>query len=80
VSTCYHKYLYTINTIKSIVEEEGRAYHSDFVAQSLGSEKLDRFKEEVFPLGGHPATAGSVPYRRKFYEAYRYSDPLKSGR
>jgi hypothetical protein len=56
VSTCYNKYLYSINEIQKIVEDEGRKYHSDFVAQSLGEVKKDRFIEEVFPLGGHPNT------------------------
>lgn len=62
------------------MEDEGRKYHSDYVAWSLGPEKRDRFKEEIFPLGGHPAGMGDVPMRRKFFESYRYSDPLKTGR
>lgn len=80
VSTCYHKYLFTINEIKKIVEEEGRTYYSDFVSNSMGEEKRDRFKDEVFPHGGHPVTEEGVPLRRKFFEAYHYSNPFKVGR
>jgi hypothetical protein len=81
VSICYHKYLFSINTIKSIVEDEGRKYHSDYVGESLGREKRDRFLEDIFPLGGHPAMGGDgPPLRRKFFESYYYSDPLKTGR
>ena len=73
VSTCYHKYLFTINEIKKIVEEEGRLFHSDYVANSLGSEKRDRFKEDVFPIGGHPTGVDTPYYRRNFFESFHYS-------
>lgn len=82
-STCYNKYLHSLQKIKEIVESEGRAYHSDFVSQSLGGEKRDRFLEEIFPLGGHPMsqpTAGAPILRRKFFENYLFSDPFKTGR
>lgn len=48
VSTCYHKFLFSIKTIYETVEDEGRKYHSEYVTQSLGEEKRDRFKDHVF--------------------------------
>lgn len=80
VSICYHKYLFAINEIKKIVEEEGRLFHSDYVAESMGEVKRDRFKDEIFPIGGHPLTMDGAPLKRKFFESYRYSDPFKNGR
>lgn len=56
VSTCYNKYLFTINEIQRIVRDEGRLYYSDYVGAALGYEKRDRFKDEVFPIGGHQLT------------------------
>ena len=47
----------TMNKIKNIVESEGRKYQSDFVVHSIGPEVIDRFKEEIFPLGGHPLSS-----------------------
>lgn len=54
VSTCYHKYLFSIKTIYESVEKQGREQFSDYVGQSLGEQPRDRFLEDVFPLGGHP--------------------------
>ncbi len=54
----------TMNKVKDIVESEGRKYHSDFVAHSVGAEPRDRFKDEIFPLGGHPLgnSKGGAPF------------------
>jgi hypothetical protein len=79
VSTCYNKYIYTVNAIKKIIEDEGRLCYSDYVTASLGAEKRDRFKDEVFPIGGHPNTLEGAPLKRKFFEAYWYSG-FKNGR
>lgn len=56
VSTFYNKYIFAIGEIRKIVEDEGRLNHSNFVAQSLGEVKKDRFMDEAFPIGGHPVT------------------------
>ena len=80
VSSCYHKYLYSVKTINEALTEEGRLYYSEYISNAQGAEQKDRFKDHVFPLGGHPATQGGPPLRRKFFESYHYSDPLKVGR
>ena len=59
---------------------EGRLNQSEFIAKSVGLEERDRFLENVFPVGGHPAAQGGLEFRRKFFESYHYSDPLKAGR
>ena len=69
-----------MKVIHESVTTQGRITQSDYVVNSMGAEKRDRFLEHVFPLGGHPATQGGPPYRRKFFETYHYSDPLKVGR
>jgi len=48
----------------------------------VGPEKKDRFLEEIFPIGGHnnAQSETSQQFRKKFYEAYHYKDPTKSGR
>ena len=82
ISTCYHKYLFAANHIQKLLVEEGRECRSDFVCQSYGPEPRDRFKEEIFPLGGqnNAQDENSTPFRRKFIESYLYSDPEKTGR
>ena len=74
----------TMNKVRDIVEAEGRKYHSDFVVHSVGAEPRDRFKDDIFPIGGHPLgnAKGAAPfeYRRKFFESYQFSDPNKTGR
>ncbi len=80
VSSCYHKYLHAMKTVNASVIKEGRQNYSEYVAKSMGEEPRDRFLEHVFPIGGHPAAQGSVDVRRKFFESYHYSDPLKAGR
>ena len=52
ITTCYHKYLFAANHISKLVQAEGRACKSEFVVQAVGPEERDRFKEEIFPLGG----------------------------
>ena len=79
VSTCYHKYLHSMKTIYETVIDEGRVNKSEFIQKSVGLEKPDRFLDHVFPVGGHP-TGMSFDFRRKFYDSYHYSDPLKVGR
>ena len=81
ISTCYHKYLYAANHIQKLIVTEGQECRSDFVVTVFGSEKRDRFKEEIFPLGGidNQQDEHSTPFRRKFYESYMYSDPTKTG-
>ena len=83
VSTCYNKYLFSMKKIRSVVEDDGRKYYSEHVKNSLGEEKRNRFMDEVFPLGGHPIApmaAGGPILKRKFFESYHFSDPLRTGR
>ena len=82
VQTCYQKYLFAINYIREVVEKEGRSLKSDFVINAVGEKPIDRFENEVFPLGGHTnqQREQSSPFRRKFVESYFYSDPAKTGR
>ena len=54
VSTFYHKYLHSIKTVNEALVDEGRVYFSEYVTNSVGAEKRDRFMEETFPIGGHP--------------------------
>jgi hypothetical protein len=61
-----------MNEVKKIVEDEGRINYSDYVINSLGLVKRDRFKDVAFPIGGHPNTMDGIPLRRKFFEAYHY--------
>ena len=53
VSICYHKYIFAAQTISNLIEDDGRKYASEYVLHSLGDEKRDRFKDNVFPIGGH---------------------------
>ena len=83
VQVSYQKYLNSMKTLNEAVVDVGRANHSEYILQSVGSEPRDRFLDHVFPVGGHPGTQGAqgLPdLRRKFFEAYMYSDPLKVGR
>ena len=82
VSNCYHKYLFAANHISKLLIEDGREVHSEFVVQATGAEPRDRFRDEIFPLGGidNAQSEESTPFRRKFYEAYMYSDPKTTGR
>jgi hypothetical protein len=69
-----------MKTLNQAVVDVGRANYSEYVLHSVGPEDQDRFKDHVFPIGGHPGTQGTPDLRRKFFEAYFYSDPLKAGR
>lgn len=69
-----------MKTLYETMTDEGRKYHSEYVTHALGAEERDRFKESIFPLGGHPGSSGPIPWKRKFYESYHFSDPKKSGR
>jgi hypothetical protein len=64
------------------IVERGRELKSDFVCNSVGEVQRDRFVDEIFPIGGHSAQQdeNGNPLRKKFFESYMYSDPLKSGR
>ncbi len=80
VSTCYNKYLFALKTVYQTIESEGRTHNSEYVGYSLGKEKRDRFKDSIFPLGGHPTSSGEIPWRRAFFESYHFSDPKKNVR
>lgn len=82
VQTCYQKCLFAMNHVNQQVVLQGRAAKSDFVTQAAGEKDKDRFVEEIFPLGGHTQqqSEDSIPWRKKFFESYIYSDPAKSGR
>eukprot|EP00347_Sterkiella_histriomuscorum_P011471 403372329 len=80
VSTCYNKYLFASKEIYESVIQEGRRCKSEYIQHSVTLTEKDRFKDHVFPIGGHPAMPGPLNLRRKFYENYVFSDPMKSGR
>jgi len=68
VPTCYQKYLFAINYVTQEIEKQGREVKSYFVLKAVGEKPLDRFEDEVFPLGGHinQQREQSTPFRRKF--------------
>ena len=61
---------------------EGRRCRSEYIKYAVGLEKRDRLVEEAFPLGGGPGIFGDDDdlLRTYSFEAYQYSNPLKSGR
>ena len=82
VENCYQKFLFSINHVADEVTTLGREVRSDFVAQAVGAAPRDRFVEEIFPIGGHShqQSADSIPWRKRFYEAYQFTDNDVSGR
>ena len=55
VPTCYQKYLFSVNLVRENLEARGREVKSQFVIEAVGHETRDRFKDEIFPPGGHSA-------------------------